>query len=89
LAGLAGGLVIFVLAGISHSMTIADSQLDFSGTQGVNNWYYGFFDTPASSSSFILMSHYSNGAWSESTSYPPYTILWDIGGHPSGSPHGA
>ena len=76
LAGFAAGLFLILNVGMSHSMTIADSQSDFSGTQGENNWYYGYFSTSADSSSFVSMLYFSDSTWSEATSYPPYTILW-------------
>lgn len=88
LVGLALGLIVYWCPGTSYSMTIADSQLDFAATQGENNWFYGYYTTPANTSSFTLMEFFSNNAWSESTSYPPYTILWESGGHPNDSSHG-
>jgi len=45
---------------------IANSELDFSGVQGLNNWYYGYYDGPFDSSDFQQMTQFNtdgSGAW--------------------------
>jgi RHS repeat-associated protein len=41
---------------------IADSVADFSGTQGQNNWYYGYYDGPFISSDFQQMTQFTIGS---------------------------
>src|SRR5580765_4931448 len=37
--------LLLILAGsIARAQTIADSVANFSGTQGSNGWYYGYYD---------------------------------------------
>lgn len=48
---------ILVLIGSAHADIIADSESDFSGTQGLNGWYYGYYlvssgDSPSNTGSF-------------------------------------
>jgi hypothetical protein len=45
---------------------IANSELDFSGVQGLNNWYYGYYDGPFNSSDFQQMTQFNtdgSGGW--------------------------
>ena len=66
---------------------LADSIADFSGTQGKNNWYYGYYDgtsaTPWTTGDFKLMTNYTSSTWYVlDGTY--WTRLWDSGGHPNG-----
>ncbi|MFM6307857.1 MAG: Calx-beta domain-containing protein, partial [Dolichospermum sp.] len=42
--------VLTILESITPTVEIANSQTEFSGTQGQNNWYYGYYDGPFNSS---------------------------------------
>src|SRR5712692_1305779 len=67
---------------------LADSISDFSSTQGQDNWFYGYYTVPGFRPSFIQMPYFTSrngGAWAESTTQPPWTLLWQEGGHPNGS----
>ena len=50
---------------------IADSVAEFSGVQGQNNWYYGFYDgdgtNPFSSNDFELLAQYGGGTYGGGT----------------------
>lgn len=57
LYGLLGLLTISALSGIIHADVLADSVEEFSGIQGQDNWYYGYYrvdvgDSPTDPSSF-------------------------------------
>lgn len=57
LYGLLGLLTLTAWSGIIHADVLADSVEDFSGVQGQDNWYYGYYrtdvgDTPTVPSSF-------------------------------------
>lgn len=71
-------------------ITLADSVQDFSGTQGQNGWYYGYYATPPNTSSFQLMSQFTpnttlssvgNTWYEQNGTY--WTELWANGGHPN------
>lgn len=71
------------------TISIADSVSDFSGTQGASGWYYGYYTSPNNSSSFVQMTFdTANNLWQESTTRPPYTVLYPDGGHPNGANNG-
>jgi hypothetical protein len=80
--------------------TLADSVADFSGIQGQNGWYYGYYDRTADTDSTYQTDNFAafpvgSGAWS-ATNYwtgtiwdwfggnPPWTELNANGGHPNG-----
>jgi hypothetical protein len=64
-------------------VTIANSVTEFSGTQGLNNWYYGYYDGPFASSDFQPMTEYVGATWLVDD--PVYwTSLTALGGHPNG-----
>lgn len=92
-------VVLFVFATFQNvsygDIVIADSVAEFSGTQGQDNWHYGYYATPNDPSSFIEMTLFdatgsvAHGAhWEESVSQPPWALLWANGGHPGGFPEG-
>ena len=67
--------------------TVADSFADFSGTQGANNWYYGYYQAGnLSPSGFIQLPLYvdtlSGGIWYIGDNY--FTSLDKAYGHPNG-----
>jgi len=67
---------------------LADSIADFSGTQGSNHWFYGYYDgssaTPYSTGDFQPMTNYTDGVWSvQPGAY--WTLLTSYGGHPNGT----
>jgi hypothetical protein len=66
---------------------IADSVSDFSGTQGQNNWYYGYYADPTHPSltqmpDFVLNYHPTFGSTWFADNNQYWTSLWAIGGHP-------
>lgn len=81
------------------STTIGDSVTNFSGVQGANGWYYGYwdkkndFDGAYATNDFVPfpndggaygVSNYWNGtAWDWYGDPPPYTSLTADGGHPN------
>lgn len=79
---------------------LADSVADFSGTQGTDSWYYGYYDGSLTPATFTLISNYdptfnitwppTGGAWTvtPSSQWGPggyWTCLWADGGHPNGT----
>jgi len=82
-------LVMVVLS--VNAGTIFDSVEEFSGTQGQDNWYCGYYDgdgaSPYTSSDFEEMPQFINGnQWiihrGDPTGY--WTSLYATGGHPNG-----
>jgi len=73
------------LARPAQAQIIADSVAEFSGTQGGSNWQYGFYANPGVSPSFTQFTIFNNNVWQESQTFPPYTALFDVGGHPGGA----
>jgi hypothetical protein len=80
--------------------TLANSVSEFSGTQGSNNWYYGYYNKTADADGVYQTTNFAlfprnPGAWS-ATNYwtgtiwnwfagdPPWTEISDTGGHPNG-----
>ena len=75
--------LILCIPSVAVAEVIADSQADFSGTQGLNNWYYGYYDGPFDSSDFTLMPYFTSGAWIVNNE-TFWTRLFQAGGHPNG-----
>jgi len=72
-------------SGTSFGGVLADSAADFSGAQGANNWYYGYFPG-GNVSAFTKLPTYNAQAqaW-EHTSYgPPWTLVTATVMHPNG-----
>ncbi len=67
---------------------LADSVAEFSGTQGKDNWYYGYIE-PATSPDFIEMTHWQDdwgvevGIWMADRQLY-WTSLYAAGGHGNG-----
>ena len=74
--------ILTILESITPALEIANSELDFSGVQGQNNWYYGYYDGPFNSSDFQQMPQFNGSWWIENGIY--WTSLWATGGHPNG-----
>jgi hypothetical protein len=82
----------------SYGAVLANSVEEFSGVQGQDNWYYGYYNNPYGTGSFVpefteMTNYWTNGGsdwyssqWSSATSQ--YAILWNLGGHPNGVIHG-
>jgi hypothetical protein len=66
---------------VADYLILADSSCEFSGTQGQDNWYYGYYVYwPAPYNvDFRLLPSFDGWQW-----YIPglWTALWDEGGHP-------
>lgn len=64
---------IACITGLSYADLLADSEADFSGIQGVNGWFYGYYDitagdSPSDPGSFREMEEYSTdftNQWSQ------------------------
>ncbi len=74
--------------GTAHADTlVADSVADFSGTQGLNSWFYGYENGSLSNytaGGFTQFSYFDGIAWHASSTFnPPWTQLWATGGHPN------
>jgi len=71
---------------------VGDSAADFSGTQGSNNWFYGYYnrsaDTAAGyqSSNFVVFpAHYWTGVqWDWPNGNPPWDEIGRTNCHPNG-----
>lgn len=84
---MAPGTMVFAL-------TVADSEVEFSDTQGQDSWFYGYYDGDSSlpftndplDDDFELLTTFSNERWSLTTGWGGYwTFLWATGGHPNGA----
>ncbi len=83
------------------SVILADSAAEFSGIQGQNNWFYGYYnksiDVPATyqATNFVQFpsfgtaygpENFFNGtAWDWYAGNPPWTEVGRTNGHPNGS----
>ncbi|WP_199248851.1 SBBP repeat-containing protein [[Phormidium] sp. ETS-05] len=65
-----------------NDVLIADSQSDFSGVQGQNNWQYGYYDNSLTSADFKLMTEFNNNIWRVQQGVL-WTGLTRNGGHPN------
>jgi hypothetical protein len=82
-------LVLIVGArGQAKAGIVADSVAEFSGTQGANGWYYGYYDGDLTPSTFKLMPDFdpnSVGSTERSTGFfdPPgmWSVDWEVGGY--------
>lgn len=64
---------------------LADSVSEFSGVQGHDNWYYGYYVSPFAGSTFEQMGEFNGTTWTIRRGQDGYwTTLWDTGGHPNG-----
>jgi len=76
--------------GSGYASVVADSDADFSGTQGAHNWYYGYFPS-GNVNAFTQLPTYDAAdlRWQHTTFGPPWTVLAAGSGfHPNGSDSG-
>ncbi len=84
-------VVLFMLftsinGGAANATIIANSQSDFSGTQGSNNWTYGYFQSPFTPATFQELLNFDGTEWYIQMGAGGYwTELTSIGGHPNGT----
>lgn len=93
--GVIRGCVFRDVNGDGQWTILADSVCEFSGIQGKDNWYYGYYDGPGmvgvDVTNFHLMSQFvPNGHpavgdiwWVREGTY--WTSLWAVGGHGNGA----
>lgn len=72
----------FVFASLAAAQPIADSVVEFSGTQGYRNWQYGYYDGPFNPTGFKLLPLFDGARWWRGTSY--WTYLSNRSGHTNG-----
>lgn len=86
-------LITMLVMGLmtAKAAVIFDSVADFSGTQGQDNWYYGYYDgdsaSPFTSSDFEELPQFINDTiWLINREDPSgyWTSLYATGGHPNG-----
>ena len=85
-------LCVAVAAAVTQSavagdgVLIADSQAEFSSTQGADGWYYGFYATEGDPDSFTELCCYDPAGglswWERSAAQPPWNLVWAGGQHP-------
>ena len=82
---------LFASPAVAAPITVADSVAEFSGVQGTDGWFYGYYASPGNATSFTLFTSFFGSYWAEhSPSFAPWTLVSATGGHPdSGSGHWA
>ena len=81
----------WLAAGQLSAAVVADSVTEFSGVQGQDNWYYGYYPNFGGGSFQQLPYFDSNGSvdlgpwWELTPSQPSWALLWADGGHPGWS----
>jgi len=75
------GLKIRIKA--TPNFEIANSQTEFSGVQGQNNWYYGYYITSFTSANYQPMTQFVDNVWKVNNG-TYWTLISDYGGHPNG-----
>jgi hypothetical protein len=76
--------------GSGYVSVVANSDTDFSGTQGAHNWYYGYFPS-GDINAFTQLPIYDAAdlRWQHTTFGPPWTVVATGSGlHPNGSDSG-
>jgi hypothetical protein len=81
-------LLFFLGCGQATAGVVADSYNDFSGTQGTNGWYYGYYSGNLTASTFTLFPVYDpdyfddiiNGAYI-AYGYTPFSEIGGYGGY--------
>ena len=77
--------------------TYAGSVAEFSGVQGQNNWFYGYWNKSADADGSYGAADFATtgggwgflgSAWGMSPGNPPWTTITAGGGHPNGSNSG-
>jgi len=78
------------VTGVAYVSLLADTTADFSGAQGANNWYYGYFPS-GNVNAFTLLPTFnaSTNRWQHNTFGPPWTLLGAGSAyHPNGTNNG-
>lgn len=81
--------LLCIVAGLtapSHAAIMADSVADYSGTQGQNGWYYGYYEVSSTSiaPTFQQMTEFDGVRWwADSSRY--WTMVGPLGAHPNGT----
>ncbi|HEY2012827.1 MAG TPA: right-handed parallel beta-helix repeat-containing protein, partial [Bryobacteraceae bacterium] len=75
--------------GVAYLSLLADSDADFSGTQGTANWSYGYFPS-GNTAAFTLLPTYNAplAQWQHATFGAPWTLLNAHSAHPNGTDSG-
>ncbi|MHC5060511.1 MAG: hypothetical protein ACYTFK_05450 [Planctomycetota bacterium] len=73
----AGGAIY----GHNSKNIIANSETEFSDTQGQDNWYYGFYVSPFTSATFQPFDIFENPFWKDHIN-SAYPLKWNTGGMP-------
>src|SRR5215472_12872726 len=78
------------IQGAAYVSPIADSTAEFSGTQGVNGWSYGYLPLGNVNSFTLLPVYNAQSQWWQHTTFgPPWTIVGAGSGlHPNGGSNG-
>ena len=92
IACLVGAVLAVGMWGTAKGAVVADSVADFSDTQGLNGWWYGYYDGNLTAATFKLLPSYQV-YWEEPMWYfqhpqevadSYWTNLTPEGGHPNG-----
>jgi hypothetical protein len=86
------------------SVILADSAAEFSGVQGENNWFHGFYNKsidagnvyqasnfvafPSNGGAYGPENYFTGTAWDWYSGNPPWTEIGRTNGHPNGSNNG-
>jgi len=76
--------------GVAYTSVLASSDADFSGTQGGNNWYYGYFSA-GNVNAFTQLPTFdaTDQRWEHTTFGPPWTLVGASSTfHPNGADSG-
>jgi len=84
-------LFVIAFSNFANAAIYADSVAEFSGVQGKNDWYYGYYNKPGDANSFTKMTVYNatNSRWSETPNQPPWTYIEKEVQHPNGTNSGS
>jgi hypothetical protein len=55
--------IFFAIVGAANAAILADSVADFSGVQGQESWYYGYYPGPFTPADFVQMTVFASNAW--------------------------
>lgn len=80
-------MLTFGSLGQAKAVVVADSLNEYSGNQGENNWFYGYYDGNLTSDTFKLFPTFESNVWYNlswgSGSY--WTRMYPNGGCPNGT----
>ena len=66
---------------------LASSAADFSGVQGSNNWFYGYYPSPFASTNFVEFDNFTGETW-KTAGLNVWTEVRQIDQHPNGTTTG-